>query len=1029
MEIPQPLIDQIFHGEVVLFLGSGASRDALDDNNNNPPGTKELKELLSDKFLGGEDKDASLKEIADYAISQRSLFYVQDYIREIFEGFNPSEAHLTIPEFKWRAIITTNYDRLIEVSYEKASEPLQQLRTFIKDFENIDDKMNDSDCLKLLKLHGCISNINDENCPLIISTDQYEKSLSGRKFIFRDFEDLGNNNSIVFIGYSIGDWDIRNALQIATNRDNRPRHYLVIPEISRNAESYWMMKKVTPIRGSFENFIDSIDKKIDKPLRKLRPQTKVQKSKLFEKLVRDQEFSSYTINFISNDAEYVKDMRSTKVVDPNDFYKGDSSGWGIVEQKLDVRRDLCDTIISDSFFIDESEHSDEIELIVIKAHAGAGKTVFLKRIAWEASFDYDLLCIFLNPYGNIIAPAIEEIIRLTDERVFLFIDNATDYIKEIQKLIRDIGRNSSKLTIIVAARTKEWNMYSDPIESLVTKEYDIQYLKKDEIKQLVTLLEKYDSLGILKNKSQEERIQAIEYRHGRQILVALHEATRGKKFPEIIKDEYENIIPLEAQRIYLSICLFNRMGLLVRAGLISRIYEINFNEFEQRFFKPLERVVFSKYHTRYSDYLYSTRHPHIAQMVFEEILIHAEDRYDEYVKCLSNVNLDYSTDYKAFVGMIKANSVLNLFNDHQMISNIYSIAEELVGRENKILLHQRAIYEMKRPNGNLSKSLELISRAHELDPDNNTIMHTKSEILLRKTDQARSKIEEKHYFNEAENIAHGLLRRKTNEEYAFHTLNKINLKKIRLLLNEDDDSKDIELKNMLENTEKLISSGLRKYPQNPELLKDEADLGRLLHDSQRTINCLEKAFQANPRKLYIVLGLCKAYESLGRKAEQKTILEKALESNPNERMLNYKYAKILLEEGDERSEAFRYHIERSYIESDTNYDARILLARMLFIEGELSESKKIFNRLKKARVAPRVKSKPSYPIDEEFFGSIVSLEPYYCWIKSDKHKDNIYSDHSNTKDSVWTTIRYDMRVKFKLAFNFNGPIAIKLMKS
>jgi hypothetical protein len=39
----------------------------------------------------------------------------------------------------------------------------------------------------------------------------------------------------------------------------------------------------------------------------------------------------------------------------------------------------------------------------------------------------------------------------------------------------------------------------------------------------------------------------------RKILVALHEATMGKRFEEIVEDEFNNVVPREARQIYLTV--------------------------------------------------------------------------------------------------------------------------------------------------------------------------------------------------------------------------------------------------------------------------------------------------------------------------------------------------------------------------------------------------------------------------------------------------------------------------------------------
>ena len=60
-EISANLIQEIKRGNVVLFLGAGASMEAQDANGNKMYGVKQLIEKLSDRFWGGEGKSSSTR--------------------------------------------------------------------------------------------------------------------------------------------------------------------------------------------------------------------------------------------------------------------------------------------------------------------------------------------------------------------------------------------------------------------------------------------------------------------------------------------------------------------------------------------------------------------------------------------------------------------------------------------------------------------------------------------------------------------------------------------------------------------------------------------------------------------------------------------------------------------------------------------------------------------------------------------------------------------------------------------------------
>gem|GEM_PF-4774602 len=59
-----------------------------------PPKTSELTSLLAYKFVSPDYAEASLVQVADYAINESSLFQVQDFLREVFLPFQPSDTTL-----------------------------------------------------------------------------------------------------------------------------------------------------------------------------------------------------------------------------------------------------------------------------------------------------------------------------------------------------------------------------------------------------------------------------------------------------------------------------------------------------------------------------------------------------------------------------------------------------------------------------------------------------------------------------------------------------------------------------------------------------------------------------------------------------------------------------------------------------------------------------------------------------------------------------------------------------------------------
>ena len=166
------MIDTIVRQSAVLFLGAGASFGALHPRGQQIPDSEALRNLLSERFLGGKLKNRSLSHVSEMCISESDLISVQSYIREELSQFTPAPHHLIIPRFSWHAIVTTNYDLIVEKAY--ADEPLakQELAVFTRDTERIDTIMKRiTNGVRYIKLHGCIKS-SDEQVPLILSKEQ-----------------------------------------------------------------------------------------------------------------------------------------------------------------------------------------------------------------------------------------------------------------------------------------------------------------------------------------------------------------------------------------------------------------------------------------------------------------------------------------------------------------------------------------------------------------------------------------------------------------------------------------------------------------------------------------------------------------------------------------------------------------------------------------------------------------------------------------------------------------------------------------
>lgn len=1033
INLPQALVNEVRQGRAVLFLGAGATKGAKTPNGEEPPLGNELGERIGKTFLSGNYSTENLAWISELAISATDLFKVQDFIAQQFRDLMPADYHLLIPTFHWRGLVTTNYDRVIEVAYTQSHDAVQKIVPFLSNSDKVDEKLRDPSCVGLLKLHGCITRTNDEQLPLILTTDQYVMYRKGRDRLFTMLEEWGSENSIIFVGHNLQDPNLRGILlDLCQRLPSRPKYYLVRPGVSDLERDLWNAKRITTIDCTFKDFLKALDISIVKEMRPLAAILTTDHPISLRFTVTNKP-SSRLIEFLTKDYEYVHEDVHIEEGSPSRFYSGFGLGWYPILMGLDVRRDLTNKLIEDVILRTEEDRPSQVEIYVIKAEAGAGKSVFLRRLAWEAATKAGALCLYR--FRTSTPPSLEalrELSEVTNDRIFLFIDNAADNLQTIRGLIEFSRSRKLRITLITTERVNEWNIHCEFLDEFLSDQYKLSYLSRSEIETLIHLLAKNKALGPnLTGRTFEEQVKEFEGRAGRQLLVALHEATQGRPFEEILIDEYKSIIPSEAQRLYLTVCVLNRLKVSVRAGLISRIHEIPFEAFRERLFKPLEHVV-NAIPLPWGDFAYHARHSEIAKIVFEQVLTDSIERFNEYIRVISALNPIYSIDYEALRGMLRAREIHYLFPSYEDAKAIYDAAEKIIG-DNAYFFQQRANYERIRPNGNLSLAQALLNKARQLEPSDLTIIHTLAEVLLARAEKSDKKLERSKFRNEARVLLQTITTKEVTDSHATVTNLKIHINEVRDTLS-DQSSTNREIDGVIRNAARAFESAKQNYPGDKFVLLAESELAHLLSDDNRSFEALTQARISNPRDPFITSRLATILVNRNDSPTARKYIEEALESNRGDKRLNYLLAELDRETGEVTPEGLTYSYRKAFTKWDTNYSSQFWYARFAFESNDplkVQESKEVFKHLRNVpiRHENRILIRDAIGgLDnpKQYSGTIKRLEATHGFISVDGRGDMIFFHETDLDADVWEHLTSETRVAFFIGFNFRGPKALNV---
>lgn len=207
--LPNPLLDDIIEGRCIPIIGAGFSRNA-----NLPSGLQ--------MPLWNDVGESLRKEMDDYpftspldAISafchEFSRANLIERLRSILhiDVAQPGATHLSFCKLQFNTVITTNFDFLLERSYDIIKRPYYPI--IDEDQLSISGVFN---CVQLLKIHG------DLNHPsrVVVTEQDYDVFLEKYPLLCTYIANLLISRTPLFIGYSLEDLDFRQIWQIIGTR-------------------------------------------------------------------------------------------------------------------------------------------------------------------------------------------------------------------------------------------------------------------------------------------------------------------------------------------------------------------------------------------------------------------------------------------------------------------------------------------------------------------------------------------------------------------------------------------------------------------------------------------------------------------------------------------------------------------------------------------------------------------------------------------------------------------------------------------
>lgn len=269
-EVYGDLLDQLGKDRVILFLGAGSTASSRSKTGERGvTGPKLAAEILKKLNKGKEPglTNVSLTEAAEYFVAndpgRRAA--LDNYLYERLRGLLPTIGHRIAATFPWRAVITTNYNQVVETAWSAANGRDQAAREMIvirKDDDLNTYQEDDRNRVPLLKAHGCITVLQQPDHKMVITSKDYFESRRLRGKMYERIESLAKDNTTLFVGYSLNDYTFRNIyFQMVEKLDEFQMRSYSAALVSNPIQFKWMSKtfdenfNTTFINDTFDTFM------------------------------------------------------------------------------------------------------------------------------------------------------------------------------------------------------------------------------------------------------------------------------------------------------------------------------------------------------------------------------------------------------------------------------------------------------------------------------------------------------------------------------------------------------------------------------------------------------------------------------------------------------------------------------------------------------------------------------------------------------------------------------------------------------
>jgi len=246
------LIEHLRTGNLVAFIGAGASREYLDPGSGRmwpglPSGTDVVAQLSQKRAY--IPATAPMPQACFLYKSHEGRTDLEVFLTERFDrpGLRPLPAHVVLADLPFATYVTTNWDTLLERALQEAH------RKYLAIIDDTDVPRLRPAQVPVLKLHGCVS----RPATMVASSDEYVALDAKWPIVDALSRTLLAQRVVLFVGFALSDPDFQMAFD-AVRRElgqHMPRSVAVVASASEYERAFWTSAGVTVVEQDLTDFL------------------------------------------------------------------------------------------------------------------------------------------------------------------------------------------------------------------------------------------------------------------------------------------------------------------------------------------------------------------------------------------------------------------------------------------------------------------------------------------------------------------------------------------------------------------------------------------------------------------------------------------------------------------------------------------------------------------------------------------------------------------------------------------------------